>query len=108
VTDKIDRYVPGPIEVVALERGHGRSGIVAETVSVPEQSGRSVPIALFSGDNPEHRAAHGGNDEHVGLRIDAVGEPARAAGQIEVERFGRRHGGLTVAAVNPVEHGQNR
>ena len=53
-------------------------------------------------------AAHGGTGQQVGSRIDAVRQPAWPAGEVQIERFGRRLSRRIIAAVEPVQHGHDR
>src|SRR5206468_4165207 len=50
-TEESDCGIPGPLEVVGLERGHGRAGIVAETVGMPEQVCRVLASASLGGED---------------------------------------------------------
>ena len=104
-TEQLGRSLEGPIEVVALEPRHGRPGIAAKTLSMPEQSCRVLGALSVDGDDAQLRATHRSTGEQVCARIDAVRQPARLTGEVQLERFGRRLGRRGVATVEPVQHG---
>ena len=66
---------------------------------MPEQLGgllgpfRPVGIGCVA---PEHDAAGGGRGEDVSSSVDAVGQPAGPAGDVELERVDRCRGGVAV------------
>ena len=92
------------VEAVALELRHRYPGIAAKSFGMPEQSYRMLCDACIDGEDAEFRATHRGTCEQVRTRVDAVGQPAWLAGQVQLERFGCRLDRGGVATVEPMQH----
>ncbi len=62
-------------------------------------------VTSLDGEDAELRATHRGAGEQVRARVDSVRQPARLAGEVQLECFGRRLDRRRVATVESVQHG---
>jgi len=75
-----------------------------QTLGMPEQPHGMLGVVGIDRDDAEFGAADRGTGQHVRSRIDTVGQPARLAGEIEIQRLDRGVGRLGVAAVQSLQN----
>ena len=71
---------------------------------VAEQLRRVLARARVGGEARQHRARCRSDREDVALCVDAVRQPSRADGEMELDGLDRRSGGRVAAATEPFEH----
>ncbi|MEY2443911.1 MAG: hypothetical protein QOE00_491, partial [Ilumatobacteraceae bacterium] len=109
------RRFEGPLEAVALELWYRHPGIAAKSFGVPEESYRMFGVvgvacvacvAWVEGDEAEDAelgATDRGTGQQIRSRVDAVGQPAWFAGEVQLECFGCRGGRGGVSAVESMQ-----
>ena len=73
---------------------------------MPEQLGGLLGPPGVGGGAPEHDAAGGGRREDVSSSVDAVGEAAGPAGEMELQRVDRCRGGVPGPAAEAGHDGE--